>query len=178
MTPSDGPLHPTPIGTITPVLVGWPPLPPGIDVLITEPSTPPPLCLYSPLPLSVTDTPQPNVVACAAHVKSQDVSKAKKQIATDVVTEYLIGSNNMAMIYISPDPFGSAFKDLDPHNLISSPIVPLDSVSLIKTSTSSWPPWLQAHLVGMAYQHQWHPSYGLPNFVDRRYPLLHPPLLA
>ena len=58
----------------------------------------------------------------------RDDSKTKKQIAADVVTEYLILSDNMTMIYISPDLFGSAFKeDLDLRNLISPPIVPLDS---------------------------------------------------
>jgi hypothetical protein len=77
---------------------------------------PPPLCLYSPLPLRVTDAPpQPNAVAArAARVKSKDEQKTKKQIAADVVSEYLIGSDDMAMIYVSPDPFATAFEeDLD-----------------------------------------------------------------
>ena len=89
-----GPLHPTPIGTITPISVAWPPLPTK-----SFPQCPPPtplslLCLYSPLPLCITDTPQPNVIAvCAAWVKSKDDSKTKKQIAVDVVAEYLIGQD-------------------------------------------------------------------------------------
>jgi hypothetical protein len=71
-----------------------------------QPIFPPPISILSPLPLRVTDTPQP-----AARVKSKDDNKTKKQIAADVVAEYLIGSNDMAMIYISPDPFGSAFEE-------------------------------------------------------------------
>ena len=105
-----GPLHPTPIGTIEPVLVKWPPTPPiRAD---PQPIFPPPLSILSPLPLCVTDSPQPHVIATrAARVKSKDDNKTKKQIAADVVAEYLIGSNDMAMIYVSLDPFGSAFEE-------------------------------------------------------------------
>ena len=108
-----GPLHPTPIGTIGPVLVKWPPMPP----LRNDPSPifPPPKSVLSPLPLHVTDTPQPHIIAAlAARVRSSDTNKTKRQIAADVVGDYLIGSDDMTMIYISPDPFGSAFEeDLD-----------------------------------------------------------------
>ena len=70
------------------------------------------MSIHSPLPLRVTDTPQPHIInARAARVKSKDDNKTKKQIAADVVAEYLIGSNNMAMIYVSPDIFGSAFEE-------------------------------------------------------------------
>ena len=89
-----GPLHPTPIGTIEPVSVKWPPTPPiHAD---PKPIFPPPISILSPLPLRVTNTPQPHVIATrAARVKSKDDNKTKKQIAADVVAEYLIGSNNM-----------------------------------------------------------------------------------
>ena len=105
-----GPIHPTPIGTIEPVLVKWPPTPPiRAD---PKPIFPPPLSILSPLPLRVTDTPQPHVIAArAARVKSKDDNKTKKQITADVVAEYLIGSNDTAMIYVSPDPFGAAFEE-------------------------------------------------------------------
>ena len=105
-----GPLHLTPIGTVAPVLVKWPPMPPiGND---PKPIFPPPISILSPLPLRVTDTPQPHAIAArAARVKSKDDNKTKKQIAADVVAEYIIGSNDMAMIYVSPDPFGSAFEE-------------------------------------------------------------------
>ena len=105
-----GPLHPTPIGTIESVLVKWPPMPPiRAD---PKPIFPPPISILSPLPLRVTNTPQPHVIATrAARVKSKDDNKTKKQIAADVVAEYLIESNNTTMIYVSPDPFGSAFEE-------------------------------------------------------------------
>jgi hypothetical protein len=105
-----GPLHPTPIGTIGPILVEWPPMP----LLRADPKPffPPPISVLSPLPLCVTNTPQPHVIAaCAAQVKSKDDNKTKKRIAADVVAEYLIGSNDMAMIFVSPDPFDSAFEE-------------------------------------------------------------------
>jgi hypothetical protein len=52
------------------------------------------------------------VGARAARVKSP--AKTKKGIAAEVVSEYLIGAEDMAMVYISPDPFYGAFEeDLD-----------------------------------------------------------------
>ncbi len=47
----------------------------------------------------------------AARVRSQGDQSSKKQIAADVVLEYLIGASDMAMIYVSPDPYGTAFKE-------------------------------------------------------------------
>ncbi len=108
-----GPLYPTPIGTITPILVAWPPLPTKSFPQCPPPTPPSLLCLYSPLPLRITATPQPKVIAArAAQVKSKDDSKTKKQIAANVVAEYLTGHDDMAMIYVSPDPFGSAFDSV------------------------------------------------------------------
>jgi hypothetical protein len=37
--------------------------------------------------------------------------KSKKEIAADVVTEYLIGASDLEMIYISPDPYGRTFQE-------------------------------------------------------------------
>ena len=103
-----GPLHLTPIGTVAPVLVKWPPMPPiGND---PTPLFPPAISILSPLPLRVTNTPHA-IAARAARVKSKDDNKTKKQIAADVVAEYLIGSHDMAMIYVSPDLFGLAFEE-------------------------------------------------------------------
>jgi hypothetical protein len=105
-----GPLHPTPISTMGPVLVKWSPMP----LLCADPKPifPPPISVLSPLPLRVTDTPQPHVIAArAARVKLKNDNKTKKQIGADVVADYLIRSDNMAMIYVSPNPFGSAFED-------------------------------------------------------------------
>ena len=101
-----GPLHhPTPIGTVAPVSVKWP-------HMHSKKIFPPPISLLSPLPLRVTTPPDPNIIAArATRLRSRDDNKSKKQIAADVVTEYLIGPDDMAMIYVSPDPFGSAFKE-------------------------------------------------------------------
>jgi hypothetical protein len=66
----------------------------------------------TPLPLRVTDTPPPNIIAArAARVRPNNNTKSKKQIAADVVSEYLIGADDMAMVYVSPDPFSSAFEE-------------------------------------------------------------------
>jgi hypothetical protein len=61
----DGPLHPTPIGTVSPVSVKWPPMPPVITQH-QKPFLTPPMCLMTPLPLRVTDTPPPNIIAARA----------------------------------------------------------------------------------------------------------------
>ena len=141
-----GPLHPTPLGSITAVLVPWLPLPDKSSAKSSLLSPPPPLCLYSPLPLRVTETPQPHTIAArAARVKSKDEHKTKKQIAADVVTEYLIGSDDLAMIYVSPDPFASAFEedlDLRKFDFNTHPAF----ASSRRTTASSWLRWLLAHL--------------------------------
>ncbi len=49
------------------------------------------------------------ITARAAHVKSLD--KSKKAIAAEVVSDCLIGPGDMAMVYISPDPFYGAFEE-------------------------------------------------------------------
>ena len=102
----DGPLHLTPIGTVSPVSVKWPPMPPVITQH-QKPFPTPPMCLMAPLPLRVTNTP----AACAPRVRSNNNTNSKKQIAADIVSEYLIGVDDMAMVYISPDPFSSAFEE-------------------------------------------------------------------
>ncbi len=66
----------------------------------------------TPLPLRVTDTPSQNIIAArAARVHSTNTATNKKQLAADVVAEYLIGVDDMAMVYVSPDPFQSAFEE-------------------------------------------------------------------
>jgi hypothetical protein len=39
------------------------------------------------------------------------LDKTKKAIAAEVVSDYLIGPGDMAMVYISPDPFYGAFEE-------------------------------------------------------------------
>ena len=54
----DSPLHTTPIGTITPITVPWPPSLPVHHKL----STPPPLSIIAPLPLRLTAAPSSGLV--------------------------------------------------------------------------------------------------------------------
>jgi len=77
-----------------------------------KPFPTPPTCLTTPLPLRVTDTPSQNIIAArAARLRSPITTNSKKQLAADVVAEYLIGVDDMAMVYVSPDPFRSAFEE-------------------------------------------------------------------
>ena len=102
----EGPISLTPIGTITLVGIPWPPSPP----LTFLPKKPPPASLFAPLPLRVTA--QPNQwAAAAARVKAVAPNRS---VASDIVSKFLIGPQDMAMIYMSPDPYGRTFeKDLD-----------------------------------------------------------------
>jgi hypothetical protein len=98
----DGPLHPTPIGTVKAITVPWPPSLPVHHKL----STPPPHSILTPLPLRLTATP--NVIAAAA--ARVWFTPDARTLTSDVVTEYLIGPHDMATIYMSPDPYGQAFE--------------------------------------------------------------------
>ncbi len=98
----DSPVHPTPIGMITPVAVPWPPSFPIPHKL----SKPPPFSLLAPLPLRLPDTP--NIIAAtAARVQATPDGRT---LVLDVLTEYLIKPHDMAMIYMSPDPYGRTFE--------------------------------------------------------------------
>jgi hypothetical protein len=70
----------------------------------------PPLSLHTPLPLGIMDAPH-TVGAKAARMHSQGDQHSKKQIAANIVLEYLIGASDMAMIYVSPDPYSTAFEE-------------------------------------------------------------------
>jgi len=98
----DAPLYTTPIGTITPITVPWPPSLPVDHNLLT----PPPFSILAPLPLRLTAVP--NIfAAAAARVR---FTPDARTLVSDVVTEYLIGPHDMATIYMSPDPYGQAFE--------------------------------------------------------------------
>jgi hypothetical protein len=73
------------------------------------------MSLFAPLPLQITNAP--NLIAAkAARLSNTIAQKSQKAIAADVVSEYLIGASDMAMIYVSPDPYGGAFEEeLDLH---------------------------------------------------------------
>jgi hypothetical protein len=44
-------------------------------------------------------------------VRSPEDHRSKKDLAANVVSQYLIGSSNMVMIYVSPDLYGTAFEE-------------------------------------------------------------------
>ncbi len=63
-----------------------------------------------PLPLCLTAQPK-QFTAATARVKAVPSSGST---ASDIVTEFLIGSHDMATIYMSPDPYGRTFeKEID-----------------------------------------------------------------
>jgi hypothetical protein len=68
------------------------------------------MSLFAPLPLRITNAP--NLIAAKAVRLSNTVAqKSQKAIAADIVSEYLNGASDMAMIYVSPDPYGGAFEE-------------------------------------------------------------------
>ncbi len=53
-------------------------------------------------------------------MRSPEDHRSKKDLAAKVVFQYLIGVSDMAMIYVSPDLYGTAFEeelDLQKFNL-------------------------------------------------------------
>jgi hypothetical protein len=104
----DGPLHLTPIGTISPITVRWPPM------HSTSPPkklwNSPPLSLYAPLPLCMTAEPTP-LAARAACTHVQRSTQSNRKLTSDTVMEYLICHHDMAMICLSNDPYGCTFEE-------------------------------------------------------------------
>jgi hypothetical protein len=106
----NGTLHPTLMGTIKPFTVTWPPtsiIPPS--KLKCSWDTPP-LALYAPLPLGITDNPN-ILTAKAAQTQLPPPPKLRgKDLAMEVVHQYLIGPRDMEMIYMLADPYGCSFE--------------------------------------------------------------------
>ena len=103
-----GPLQPTPQGTITPVTIPWPPLPPRS--LPTKVWVTPPSVLSAPLPLRLTDAPTSHS-ARAARTRITPTPLSNCDLTSQTVTAYLIGPHNMDMIYMSPNPYGRTFEE-------------------------------------------------------------------
>ncbi len=82
----------------------------------------PPSCTFTPLPLRETlPTQRPLTAAAAQTLVSQEPSHTPAMIAktkvrskspSDIVAEYLIGTHDMAMVYLSPDPYFEAFEEV------------------------------------------------------------------
>jgi hypothetical protein len=95
------------VPSVTPSHAPWPPSPPCSLGLINKWKCPP-LSLHAPLPLRISGAPV-SFGARAARVKTPVL--IKKDIAAAVVREYSIGHEDMATIYLSPDPFYGAFEE-------------------------------------------------------------------
>ncbi len=90
---------------ITTLPTPWPPLP-SLTMKATRwyvPSS----CQNTPLPLRETALPRP-IAAAADRVWSNP--DAPPPTPSDIVLEYNIGTNDMALIYMSPDPYHEAFE--------------------------------------------------------------------
>jgi hypothetical protein len=117
----DGPLHLTQPGTIEPITISWPPNLPASAKPLTSLKTPRP-CLFAPLPLCIMM--DPHIVGARA-ARAKLTLPPKKNIAAKVVSKFMIGSKDMEMLYISPNPYYGAFEeelnlrkfDLTTHNI-------------------------------------------------------------
>jgi hypothetical protein len=119
----------------------------------------PPLSLFAPLPLWVTESPH-TVGDRAARVRSSEDHRSKKDLAAEVVSQYLIGASDMAMIYVAPDPYGTAFEeeldrqklDLQRHATAGLCFFEKDNRILLASMAPSTPgarlPWWRTRLCG------------------------------
>ena len=111
------PVLPTPPGTVSPITVSWPPpLPAPLHKGLDKDNvwTPPPRSLYAPLPLRVTPLPDAAHTPHSANARAarlQSRATTQKKTAAEVVSHYLINSDDMAMIYVSPDPYATVFEE-------------------------------------------------------------------
>ena len=103
----NGPLTYAPPHTVEPVTIPWPPAAPTKSKDIWHAPGP---SLHFPLPLRLTDTPTP-VAARAARTSITKPTPTGKALASTIVSDYLIGQQDMALIYLSPDPYGRVFNE-------------------------------------------------------------------
>ncbi len=88
----------------------WPPLcPPSRPPNDKKQLSTPPTALYAPLPLRLTAKPHVTIAA-AARTKVVIPSATGKTLAADVVSQFLIGPQDMETIYMSDDPYGRSFE--------------------------------------------------------------------
>ena len=113
--PEDDPVEETPTTTVP-----WPPIAtcaPTCDKFQVPPS-----CTITPLPLLETlATQRPLTAAAAWTLVSQEFpptpptiakTKVRSTSPSNIVAEYLIGTNDMAMVYIFLDPYFKAFEEV------------------------------------------------------------------
>ena len=117
----------------------------------------PPSCLFTPLPLRETLAMQRPMTAAAARTHVSHLSShvpAKVSTTTlqspspsDIVAEYLTGKRDMAMVYMSPDSYFEAFKevidlrkfDLTQHRTAGLCLAHLDNRLFLGSMTSGTP---------------------------------------
>ncbi len=94
----EGPHHPTPIGTISPITTPWPIAYPAS---LKKSWSLSPLCLYVLLPLRLTEAHAP-FAARAARTQIKVPELSNKALTSQTVTEQLIGPHDMKMISVAP----------------------------------------------------------------------------
>ncbi len=104
----------------------WPPPPASTKLpLYAFPRwTPPPASTRLPLPLRETAAYQPHTAAAAQVLANTDgppnlqsfalyqPNPPQHKNASELVSEFLISKHNMAMIYLSPNPYFDAFEEI------------------------------------------------------------------
>ena len=143
-----GPLHPTPLGTIAPVSIEWPPQPTYLSC-DAKPLYPPPLSLLNPLPLRITETPNPNAIAArAARLRMDDDHKSKSKSPLTSSQNTLLARTTWLWCTSPQTPSAQPSKrNSTSAKLTSLHIVRPDSVSLKKMAASISPPWRQVRPV-------------------------------
>jgi hypothetical protein len=100
-------------GTVKPIQIPWPPIPP--HALLKPKLAIPDECTYLPLPLRhINPCPQQHhpISAKAARVQTSTgmPHQQHRPHAINLMTMFDVGASNMAMIYMSPDPYFKAFE--------------------------------------------------------------------
>jgi hypothetical protein len=105
----NGPLIPTPVGAIEQIKIAWSPLLAKHQPVPHDWPKLPPLALYAPLPLQITDAPT-SFTTRAARMKPTVAPLTGKALAAEVVSEFLIGSRDLEIIYMSSSTYGQSFE--------------------------------------------------------------------
>jgi hypothetical protein len=105
-----------PPGTVEQVIVPWPPCAPGTSLIPKEWQVPD-LCTRLPLPLPHMPLVVPTHRAVGARAATAHAtaptprSRARPPRARDILLDFDVTRQDMAMIYMSPDPYFEAFEE-------------------------------------------------------------------
>jgi hypothetical protein len=98
----------------------WPPL--SLSMPLKDKWSPPPISCATPLPLRELSAPQPiTAAAMMTHTINTNLSnysvpavaaRLKTLTPLEIVLEFMIGKHNMAMVYMSPDPYFETFEEI------------------------------------------------------------------